>query len=252
MGNSEEKQTLPFDYNRVWVSKWEDMKKYGPVSRHIRRILIEIITSLKFNSVLDVGCGQGSFLQELLSEFPTAKLYGIDVSPGAVKLASARVPRGKFWVLDIEKERLEETFDLVVCSEVLEHIVDDLAALENLAHMTGKYIVISTLQGRMRSFEAYQAGHVRNYARGELVTKIQESGFKVLRVVEWGFPLFSPFYRGFLEVIGAQGTTGEFGVVRKMVSFLLYNLFRLNSSRRGDEIFVLAEHPGLRSGKSSV
>ena len=159
-------------------------------------------------------------------------------------MASARVPQGKFWVLDIERERLEETFDLLVCSEVLEHIPEDLSALKNLAHMTGKYLVISTLQGRMRSFEAYQAGHVRNYARGELVTKIQESGFKVLRVVEWGFPFFSPFYRGFLELTGARGTTGEFGIVRRMVSLLLYNLFRLNSSNRGDEIFVLAEQRG--------
>lgn len=241
MGNSTEKQTHTFDYNQVWANKWEDMKKYGPASRHTRRILREIILTLEFDSVLDVGCGQGSFLQELLSEFPTATPYGIDVSLEAVELASARVPQGKFWVLDIEKERLEETFDLVVCSDVLEHIPEDLSALKNLAHMTEKYIVISTIQGRMRNFEAYQAGHVRNYAPGELVTKIQKSGFKVLRVVEWGFPFFSPFYRDFLELTGARGTTGEFGVVRRMASLLLYNLFRLNSSKRGDGIFVLAE-----------
>jgi ubiquinone/menaquinone biosynthesis C-methylase UbiE len=246
MGELKEKKTVSFDYDRVWAGEWEDMKKYGPVSRHIRRILIEIIVSLEFDSVLDVGCGQGSFLKELVTEFPKISPCGIDVSSAAVELASARVPQGKFWVLDIERERLEKTFDLVVCSEVLEHIPEDLSALKNLAHMTGKYIVISTLQGRMRSFEAEEVGHVRNYAPGELVQKTREAGLKILRVLEWGFPFYSPMYRNLIELTGARGTTGEFGVLRKTVSLALYHLFKLNSSKRGDEIFILAEHPGLR------
>ena len=252
MGNSKEKQILTFDYNRVWADKWEDMKKHGPVSRHIRRILIEIIMSLEFDSVLDVGCGQGSFLEELSTEFPTIRPYGIDISSEAVELAGAKVPKGQFWLLDIEKEGLEESFDLIVCSEVLEHIPDDVSALKNLYSMTKKYLLVSTVQGRMRRFEAKEVGHVRNYALEELVKKTEEAGFKVSRVLQWGFPFYSPLYRNFLELTSARGTTGEFGVVRRVVSFLLYNLFRLNSSKRGDEIFILAEHPGLRSGKSSV
>jgi ubiquinone/menaquinone biosynthesis C-methylase UbiE len=241
MDFSMEKQNPVFDYDRAWANKWEDMKKYGPVSRHTRRILTEIIMSLEFGSVLDVGCGQGSFLEELLTEFPTIRPYGIDLSSEAVKLAKLRVPKGQFWVLDIEEEYLKKTFDLVVCSEVLEHIAKDLSALKNLAHMTGKYLIISSLQGRMRSFEAHQSGHVRNYPRGELAAKIKESGFKVLRVTEWGFPFFSPLYRDFLELTGAKGTMGKFGFLRKAVSYSLYHLFRLNSSKRGDEIFILAE-----------
>jgi SAM-dependent methyltransferase len=241
MSNSKEKQILAFDYDQVWANEWEDMKKYGPASRHIRRIIREIMRSLDFDSVLDVGCGQGSFLQELLTEFPTTRPGGIDVSSEAVELARAKVPKGQFWVLDIEKEGLEESFDLVVCSEVLEHIPDDVSALKNLYRMTKKYLLVSTVQGRMRRFEAKEVGHVRNYAPGELVRKTEEAGFKVSRVLQWGFPFYSPLYRNLLELTGARGTTGEFGVVRRMVSLLLYSLFRLNSSNRGDEIFVLAE-----------
>jgi ubiquinone/menaquinone biosynthesis C-methylase UbiE len=227
-------------YDEGWKSKWDDMKTYGPFSRHLRRIIKQIIKPLEFETVLDVGCGQGSFLEELQLEFPCIRPYGIDMSSSAVELARKRVPSGRFCVLDISEKFLDEKWDLVLCSEVLEHIPDDLTVLQNLRKMTGKYLLISTPQGRMREFEK-QVGHVRNYASGELVRKIESSGFKILSVVEWGFPFYSPLYRNFLDFTGSRGTTGEFGAFRKCVAELIYLVFLLNSSTRGDEIFVLAE-----------
>ena len=108
--------------------------------------------------------------------------------------------------------------------------------------MTGKYLVVSGPQGCMRRFEA-AVGHVRNYASNELVRKLEQNGFRMVQVVEWGFPFYSPLYRDFLEIPGGRGTEGEFGPARKLISIVLYHLFRLNSSKRGDEIVVLAEVP---------
>jgi SAM-dependent methyltransferase len=227
-------------YEKIWKGDRDDMKRYGPFSRHYRRLITDILRPLTFESVLDVGCGQGSLLADLCAEFPGTRPHGIDISALALELAKCRVPDGSFWVLDITKEHLNERFDVVVCSEVLEHLVEDTLALHQLAHMTGKYLIISSVQGKMRKFEI-NVGHVRNYAPGELVRKVNQSGFKVLRVVEWGFPFYSPLYRNFLELTGGRGTTGEFGLVRKAISEAIYCLFLLNSRKRGDEIFVLAE-----------
>ena len=227
-------------YERIWTSQRDDMKRYGPFSRHYRRIVRALIHPLKFSSVLDVGCGQGSLLAELCTEYPHLRPNGIDISPSAIELARQKVPKGRFWALDITRGHLEEKFDLVVCSEVLEHIPDDVAALGNLAHMTGKYLIITTVQGRMRRFEE-KVGHVRNYRPGELVEKVIQSGFRVIKVVEWGFPFYSPLYRDFLDLMGGKGTTGEFGPIRKSIASGIYYLFMLNSARRGDEVFVLAE-----------
>lgn len=226
-------------YNKAWDTQWDDMKQYGPFSRHIRRIIKHMIQPLDFTTVLDVGCGQGSFLQELQAEFPNIEPYGIDISPSAVELAKKRVAGGRFCVLDITESVFHQKCDLVVCSEVLEHIPDDVTALQNLRKMTNKFLLVSTPQGRMRQFEK-QVGHVRNYARGELVEKIESSGFTVVLVVEWGFPFYSPLYRNFLDLTGSKGTTGEFGIMRKLIAQTLYILFLLNSHKRGDEIFVLA------------
>ncbi|NTU82900.1 MAG: class I SAM-dependent methyltransferase [Chloroflexales bacterium] len=227
-------------YSHGWETKWDDMKRYGPMSRHIRRNIKQLIRPLTFSSVLDIGCGQGSFLAELRAELPHIEAYGSDFSTSAALMARRQVPGGEFCVFDLERGHLNRQFDLIVCSEVLEHIPDDRAALRNLAAMTGGHLVISTVQGRMRGFEAGEVGHVRNYAYGELARKVEEAGLKVLKVVEWGFPFYSPLYRDFLDLTSSRGTTGSFGPSRKLLANLIYLLFLLNSSRVGDEIFLLA------------
>lgn len=227
-------------YDAGWENQWDDMKNFGPFSRHLRRLIIKLIRLLEFQSVLDVGCGQGVFLTELQSVFSHVQPFGLDISPAAIDLAQSRVHGGQFWNMDLVKEHINRRFDLVICSEVLEHIKDDTAALKHLSAMTGKYLIVTTPQGRMRLSELVM-GHVRNYRYGELVQKLEQAGFKVIRVVEWGFPFYSPLYRDLLNLIGNQGTMGKYGLVRKTISKMLYNLFLLNSSRRGDEILVLAE-----------
>ncbi len=230
------------EYDIRWANKLDDTKTFGPMSRHVRRLTKQMVRPLAFQSLLDVGCGQGSLLKELTAEFPTIEPCGVDISSSALELAQSKVPYGQFWTLDVSKEHLTQRFDLVTCIEVLEHIPDDVSALSNLAQMTGRHLVAATLQGRMRRFET-QVGHVRNYTRNELLGKIKQSGLHVVRVLEWGFPFYSPIYRNFLETINARGTTGELGVARRMISSALYYLFLLNSSNRGDMIFVLAKRP---------
>jgi SAM-dependent methyltransferase len=229
-----------FDYDVGWDTQWDDMKKFGPMSRHVRRIVLKLIRPLEFRTVLDVGCGQGSLLRELIREFPAIEPYGCDVSATAVELSRRKVPEGEFQVLDLVNEALPRTFDLLVCSEVVEHIEDDVAALRNLRRMCGRYLLITTVQGRMRSFEPEAVGHVRNYGRRELVDKLGLAGFEVVQRVDWGFPFYSPLYRNVLELTGSRGTTGQFGQGRRLLATALYYIFHLNLPVWGDEIFVLA------------
>lgn len=227
-------------YDLGWETRWDDMKKYGPFSQHLRRLLNSLLSSLTFETLLDVGCGQGSLLIELQTKYPSAMLSGLDFSPAAVALARQRLPQCNFYVLDITKDALDAQFDVVVCSEVLEHIPDDQAAIKNLARMTARYLIVSSPQGRIRKFEVAEMGHVRNYARGELAGKLKAHGLTPVRIIEWGFPFYSPLYRNLLELLGGRGTGGTFGPGRKAISRLLYGLFLLNSSRRGDEVIILA------------
>jgi 2-polyprenyl-3-methyl-5-hydroxy-6-metoxy-1,4-benzoquinol methylase len=229
------------EYNRKWATEWDQMKVHGPYARHLRRITLAIIQSLQFETVLDVGCGQGSLLADLHNIFPQISLCGTDFSLTSIAQARQRLPHGEFLVMDVTRTALNRKFDLVVCTDVLEHIEDDITALSNLARMTNSYVLIATIQGRMRSHEPEAWGHVRNYAYGELAQKMQQVGLRVVRSVEWGFPFFSPLYRDVNYLLGGRGTGGQYGVLRKTLAQLIYQVFRLNSHACGDEIFILAE-----------
>lgn len=228
------------DYDRSWEVRWNDMRRYGPTGRHLRRIVTDMIAGLDYRTVLDVGCGQGSMLQTLMPLAPNAHYTGIDFSEKALEVARQRAPRAEFARVDLLEGPLDRRFDLVICTDVVEHIDDDVTAIEAIAAMTGKYLIVSTLQGTMRPYED-QVGHYRNYAKGELQAKIEATGLRVKRVVEWGFPFFSPLYRDLFRATGLQPTQGQFGPFRRLLSLGLYGVFCLNSWRHGDYIFVLAE-----------
>lgn len=228
-------------YDDLWAAGWDDTRLYGPMARHSRRIMKDMSKDLSPKTILDVGCGEGSMLKALMDVHPGAAGTGLEVSPQAVALAERVVPTGDFKTCDVSTNTLDQTFDLVVSADVVEHIEDDATAIQNMAAMTapGGRLIISTLQGRMRNFER-QVGHVRNYTAGELEEKMKAAGLTVERVVAWGWPFYSPLYRDLLDTVDNKGTMGRFGPMRKLICHLLYALFMLNRSTKGDYLFVRA------------
>jgi 2-polyprenyl-3-methyl-5-hydroxy-6-metoxy-1,4-benzoquinol methylase len=228
-------------YDELWATGWDDTRHYGPLARHSRRIFASLCADLSPSNILDVGCGEGSLLSTLIGAHPRATGTGVEMSEAALTLAAKMVPKATFLNCDIAVTALPQTFDLVVSADVVEHIEDDNAAIQNMAAMTalGGRLIISTLQGRMRNFER-QVGHVRNYAPGELEEKMRAAGLTVERVVAWGWPFYSPIYRDLLDIMDNKGTMGRFGMVRKTICHVLYAVFLLNRTSKGDYLFVRA------------
>ena len=80
-------------------------------------------------------------------------MKGIDIASKAVSLCKEKLPDSDFEVLDIGIDKTTLNADLIICSDVLEHIEDDQTAINNLAAASNKYVLISTVQGRMREIE---------------------------------------------------------------------------------------------------
>src|SRR4051812_20318733 len=118
-------------YEELWSHQWGEVQKYGPVHSQERRLFEKILTPLSFESILEVGCGQGEKLRALVNRFHPKQYFGIDVAPNALKIAEANLPGGVFEVADIQTAAPNIKADLIVCSNVLEHIPDDQAALVN-------------------------------------------------------------------------------------------------------------------------
>lgn len=231
-------------YNSLWESSWGDIQYYGPVHRHTRSDLVRTIAQLEVGSVIDIGCGSGENLAALASA-GNYSLTGTDLSDEALTIAKRQLPAGRFLQLDIEHEALQERFDLVMSSQVIEHIVDDLAALKNMASMSNRYVLVATMQGAMRRSEL-KIGHVRNYSQVELARKLEIAGLEVIRLWGWGFPFYSPLIRTLTEFLPGQGPPlGKMGPLSRLAAALLYQTYKLNWPGKGDVLTALARKAAL-------
>jgi SAM-dependent methyltransferase len=224
-------------YDDVWRDVYGDMQAVGPVHRHMRRLLRRFLSGLRYETVLDVGCGAGDNL-ELLGG--ARRFVGVDVSEEALRRARQRRATGEYHQLDIERNSLEERFDLVFSSLVIEHLPDDRAALRHMRTMTAGHLLLTTIAGDFERYRAWdeQMGHVRNYRRGELEEKLETAGFKVVRALYWGFPFYSPMARTLQNRMTSEPS---YSARTRLLAQLMYGLYFLNSSRRGDLLIALAQ-----------
>lgn len=94
-------------------------------------------------SLLDAGCGEGETLDRLGDDLPE-RTVAVDIDPDAVAFTRERVPGVEVACHSIDSLPFEDdSFDLVLCLEVLEHVRDPGTALTELARVCSDRVVIS-------------------------------------------------------------------------------------------------------------
>jgi SAM-dependent methyltransferase len=229
------------DHDRGW-ELWTDMIRYYPSGVHRRRLIASWLAPLAPRAVLDVGCGPGVMIDHLRTRFPSARFCGCDNAAATIAENRARLPWARFEVVDLVRERLDEQFDVVVCSEVLEHVEDDARAMANLAAMTGRYLMLTVPSGPLYPLEA-GFGHLRHYELVSFCRFVERHGLRVVRAEAWGFPWMTAFKR--VANLRPQATMSGFGAGRwswpkKAVGAALTALFYANVVKRGPQLLVLA------------
>jgi GT2 family glycosyltransferase len=107
-----------------------------------RRIASEIVTVLRPETAMDVGCAIGMLVEALRDHGVDA--YGIDVSPWAIKQVPDDVR--PFCSVGSILSPLPERYDVITCIEVLEHLPPTLAplAIANLCANADTVLMSST------------------------------------------------------------------------------------------------------------
>lgn len=97
-----------------------------------------------FQTLLDVGCGEGYLLYRIGRLYKNKMVYGLDLTDGRIKtskkhLSTTPLIRGQVLSLPFP----DNSFDVVVCSELLEHISSYNTALDELIRISKNKIIIT-------------------------------------------------------------------------------------------------------------
>jgi SAM-dependent methyltransferase len=153
-----------------------------------RQRLLALAGRLGGGRLLEIGPGAGALLSDLTALGFACE--ALETSDEAHRLASALNPDLR--IARTPHEDWPGAFDVVVACEVLEHIEDDRAALEEWCGWLrpGGHLILSVPAHAHRwSATDVWAGHFRRYEKDGLWSLCESAGFAVVDLECYGFPL---------------------------------------------------------------
>ncbi|MEU9480835.1 3' terminal RNA ribose 2'-O-methyltransferase Hen1 [Streptomyces sp. NPDC048191] len=155
----------------------EEEERPTPLAVLRREAILAALRDSGAARVLDLGCGQGQLVQELLKDVRFTEIVGVDVSVRALTIASRRLKLDRMGERQASRVRLVQGslaytdnrlkgYDAAVLSEVIEHLdLPRLPALEYavFGHARPRTVVVTTpnVEYNVR-WETLPAGHVRH------------------------------------------------------------------------------------------
>lgn len=145
--------------------------------------------------LVEIGSGTGFVLGEIRKTLPTLKVIAGDVSLAGLSYVRKRAPGVVLCQFDIRHIPCKNTLPLLCAFDVLEHIrEDDVAFAQMFEAMQSDGGIILTVPQHPFLWSAMDeiSQHKRRYIRKELVGKLENAGFSIIRVTSFGtlvFPL---------------------------------------------------------------
>jgi glycosyltransferase involved in cell wall biosynthesis/SAM-dependent methyltransferase len=142
--------------------------------------------------VLEIGSGIGNLTTQLV---PRHQYVATDINPlylHSLKALENDRPYLKTQFTDVTKKEtfptIEGGFDTVVCLNVVEHVEDDVAAMENIREALapgGRAIILVPHGEKIYGTLDEVLGHVRRYEHDTLRSLAERSGFEVKEILEF-------------------------------------------------------------------
>ena len=184
------------------IDTYYKKRAYSGMSSSRRRAIIKLLGKPQNKKILDVGCGTG-YLGREIKKLGENKVIGIDISAKAIE--EAKKVLDEVFILNIEKDELPftvSTFDIVILTDVLEHLYNPEAVLLKLRKYLKKngFLIItvpnfSFIRTRFKvlfgNFEyqdkgLLERGHIRFFTKKTLLKLLEKTEFKILK--------FEPIY----------------------------------------------------------
>jgi len=151
-----------------------------------------LVETSNVKKILEVGCGEGYIIKHLREKF-NVNIIGMDISNDILEIARSMNPNLKFFLGDIYKLGFkDDSFDMVLILEVLEHLKYPNRALEEIKRVSKEYVIVSVPNEpiframnilRLKYLQNWgnTPGHVNNWNKKDFITLL-EKHFEILEL----------------------------------------------------------------------
>jgi SAM-dependent methyltransferase len=158
----------------------------------VRKLIQLIPEGFKVENILEVGCAFGVLLNNIADRLHLKNRLGVDISGNNIEAAKNLYPECKFFhgtledfIRVIPGEIRNRRYDLVVLSDIVEHIPDDLEFMKMVQNISS-YVLINlplekSFNTRNRKYgEQDPSGHLRCYDEEDALRLVTNAGFEVI------------------------------------------------------------------------
>jgi SAM-dependent methyltransferase len=199
--------------------------------RALFRRLIERFVGDKGARVLDVGTSTGTNLR-MLVEMGYADVTGLDMSDDAIRFCAEKglppVRQGDITAMPFD----HESFDLVLATDVVEHVDDDARAVSEIERVLAPGGLALFTVPAFQSLWGLQdevSHHKRRYRRAGFRRLVEGAGLEILEQFYFNYLLFAPIWlaRRLLPLV-APKTKSEADLNPPLVNALLLPLMHFD------------------------
>ena len=180
---------------------------------------------------LDVGTSTGTNLR-MLRDLGFSDVEGLDLSEEAIRYCAEKalgpVREGDICAMPFG----DGSFDLILATDVIEHVEDDRLALSEVARALkpgGLAIITVPAFQMLYGLQDRVAQHRRRYRKRDLVEKIRASGLELESIYYFNYVLFLPVWlaRRLIDLLGTR-LNSEAELNSPVVNWFLTKVFTLD------------------------
>lgn len=104
--------------------------------------IIKSVDAIRPESILDVGCGTG-YVSGKIEQFTGIDVLGCDINKDRLSVAENNV-KGALFVADATRLPFKDSsFDLIIASEILEHLNNPTASINEIKRVSKRYVIVT-------------------------------------------------------------------------------------------------------------
>jgi len=236
---------MKINYNTFWDEQISS-HSFHPSVRLRNKFILSNLKKIWFDSIIDVWCWDWELLNRIKMHFSNKRYFWTDISDKVIERDKNNIENIEFFVSDIwdNKFNVNQGFDIVIASEVIEHIGNWQMVIKNLSKIINKnWYCILTTQSWKRYKSDINIWHLKHFQLNELENEFKKYWVIVVKSYKKWWPFYN-MQKWLYEKIESRAKNiqkGKLTFFSKIIFVITYYLFlfSLKSKKIWPQIFMV-------------